>query len=234
MFDGKNIDYVDNSFGVFRRGYLFKKDSINRWQIKNAKHIGKGYSDHLPIYALFDTLSFKKSKIDNNQQAKVSNIDEIYRLKKLQSPVILKDVVVILKRYNYAIIKQPNASKGIFVYGAKGLKEGISYDIQVNSTNIYHGLEEITSFFVLDRKSKIDLDRFYTKDIHDINGVIRDIHGVYNRGYLYTKNQKIAIYFKNRKLTPKNGTKIKIYYAHIGYYNKIQLVIYSKKDFIVE
>jgi len=65
MIDGKGIDYKKKSFGVFKRKYLFvKKNKINRWQRytydwKNRKsiHLGKGYSDHLPIYAEFELIN---------------------------------------------------------------------------------------------------------------------------------------------------------------------------------
>ncbi len=42
--------------------------------------------------------------------------------------------------------------------------------------------------------------------------------------------QSLPIYFKNKKLPPINGSHIKIHYAHLGYYKKLQVVIYSKKD----
>ena len=51
------FDYVYGSFGVLRKPYLFYKKRINGWYIrysnKGARHMGKGYSDHLPIYATF-------------------------------------------------------------------------------------------------------------------------------------------------------------------------------------
>ena len=57
LSDKKKIDYHDNSFFVFKPSYLFTSDKINRWQkysvYKKGKreylHLGKGYSDHLPI-----------------------------------------------------------------------------------------------------------------------------------------------------------------------------------------
>jgi len=54
LLDKKDIDYVDKSFRVFKPNYLFTKEHwMNRWQYKNKKHQGKGYSDHFPIYAKF-------------------------------------------------------------------------------------------------------------------------------------------------------------------------------------
>ncbi len=51
------FDYKFGSFGVLKQAYLFYKKRINRWYMrysnKGARHMGKGYSDHLPIYATF-------------------------------------------------------------------------------------------------------------------------------------------------------------------------------------
>jgi hypothetical protein len=232
MFDGKGVDYVDNSFGVFKPKYLLSKGATNRWQIKNHKHLAKGYSDHLPIYALFDIKPYKNSNTATKVESK--SIDYLYSVNSLSRAITLKDVVVLLKRGNYAILKQKGAKKGIFVYGAKGLEEGRIYDVEVDSISTYHGLKEINSLHIIKSKSKVSLEEFYSDDFSDINGVVRDVSGVYKNGYLYMDNKKIAIYFKNRKIKPKNGSKIKIYYAHIGYYKRVQLVVYSKKDFILE
>jgi len=63
MFDGRGIDYLNDSFGVFRSRYLFtKKGYVHSWEIKNGKHTGRGYSDHLPIYAIFDTKPYMRIK----------------------------------------------------------------------------------------------------------------------------------------------------------------------------
>jgi hypothetical protein len=41
---------------VFKAPYLFgKRGRVNRWAYKHHKHLGKGYSDHLPIVATFST-----------------------------------------------------------------------------------------------------------------------------------------------------------------------------------
>ncbi len=61
LYDNKGISYVDNSFDKFMEDYLFKNKKKNanciyRWQrTKKGKgrHLGKGYSDHLPIFAYF-------------------------------------------------------------------------------------------------------------------------------------------------------------------------------------
>lgn len=56
LLDGKGVDYVDGSFKRFIRDYLFHRRALYRWQRsrKHPKHhLGKGYSDHLPVFAEF-------------------------------------------------------------------------------------------------------------------------------------------------------------------------------------
>jgi len=54
-----SIEYIPNSFTTFKPKYLLKerynKEYIYRWQMgkKPYRHLGKGYSDHLPISASF-------------------------------------------------------------------------------------------------------------------------------------------------------------------------------------
>ncbi len=58
LLDDKGIAYVDNSFGRFTPAYLFYKKRIYRWQRAGrgkGRHLGKGYSDHLPVFAYFST-----------------------------------------------------------------------------------------------------------------------------------------------------------------------------------
>lgn len=56
LADGKGIDYVRGSFNRFDPPYLFNKGKIYRWQQSRRHpkhHTGEGYSDHLPVYAVF-------------------------------------------------------------------------------------------------------------------------------------------------------------------------------------
>ncbi|RRS31132.1 MAG: hypothetical protein P794_04820 [Epsilonproteobacteria bacterium (ex Lamellibrachia satsuma)] len=234
MFDGKGVEYVNNSFAVFRPPYLFtKKGYINSWQIKGGKHTGKGYSDHLPVFAYFDTKPYKREKETKQSIQKNGTIEQLYKMEKLSAPVKLEDVVVMLKRGRYAIVKQKAKGRGIFLFACvNGLKEGRKYDILVQEIAEYKGLKEITAQMILKEKSKVALGNYYASLVNlRQNEVLKNIVGVYKQGKLVLEGQKIPLYFKNRKFIPKNGMKIKIAYAHVGYYKKIQLVIYSKKDF---
>jgi len=237
MFDGKGLDYVNDSFRVFKAPYLFtKKGYINSWQYKNGKHLGKGYSDHLPIYAFFDKNPYKADK-NSNKISKIlsTNIEYLYTTDTLTQPVELKGAVVVLKRGRYAVVKQTAKGRGIFLFGCvNGLKEGRKYDFLVQDITNYKGLKEITDLVKIKEIGTVNLNTFYgsLKDMKQ-NEVLKAFNAVYKNKNLYIDGQKIPVYFKNKKLTPKNGSKLKIHYAHLGYYKKLQLVIYSHKDFTV-
>jgi len=56
LLDKKGIEYKPHSIHYFNKSYLFKRRSLNRWQMKWGKtrrHYGRGYSDHLPVIAEF-------------------------------------------------------------------------------------------------------------------------------------------------------------------------------------
>ena len=240
MFDGKGIDYVNNSFKVYKADYLFtKRGYINAWRYKHGKHMAKGYSDHLPVYAYFDTKAYVK---EHSQKVTMQTkpIEYLYKVETLKGQVLLKDVVVILKRGHNAIIKQSVSGRGVMLFGCAGkLKEGYRYDLLVEGIKSYHGLKEVTHAYVVHAKQKVSLVKYYKTqkmllaDTLKQNEVIKDIKGRYTNRYLTIDGQKFPIYFKKKKLTPKNGSQLKIDYAQLGYYKKLQLVITSKKDFSI-
>ena len=240
MFDGKGVDYVNNSFGVFRAEYLFtKRGYINGWRYKHAKHMAKGYSDHLPVFAYFDTTPYIADKSDKKSIARsTKTIDELYTIESLQGEVKLDNVVVVLKRGNHAIIKQSKSSRGIFLYGcASRLQEGHRYDLLIDSIKSYRGLKEVTGAYVLKEKGETPTKEYciresqFGKSMLRQNEVAIDIEGVYRNHTLLVNGLKIPIYFKKKKHRPKNGQKLKIDYAHLGYYKQLQLVVYSTKDY---
>ena len=62
LYDGRGISYVDGSFGRFMADYLFRERAVYRWQRARrgkGRHLGKGYSDHLPIFASFAAGPFR-------------------------------------------------------------------------------------------------------------------------------------------------------------------------------
>jgi len=238
MFDDKGIDYVNDSFGVFKADYLFtKKGYINRWRYKNGKHRAKGYSDHLPVFAYFDTKAYVgDGKKPVSKVIEKKRIEYLYDVESLDTNVELEDVVVVLKRGRNAIVKQSPEGRGIFLFACAGkLKEGYKYDLLVEGIKSYNGLKEIISAYKLKEKGLVRKEDYIALFSHTLvqNEIIKDLEGVYKNRYLYFKGEKMPIYFKKKKSTPKNGTKIKIHYAQIGYYKKRQLVVHSTKDFTV-
>ena len=240
MFDGKGFEYVNDSFGVFKRDYLFtKRGYINRWRYKNGKHMAKGYSDHLPVYAYFDTKAYigDTQKFTSKTVGK-KPIEYLYKIETLDRQIELQDVVVVLKRGRIAIVKQSRLGQGILLYGcASKLKAGQRYDLLVEGIKTYKGLKEVTHAYKLKDKGSLNQEDFMhdypTMEIEMFrqNEVLKNITGLYKNRYLYVGSKKIPIYFKKKNSSPKNGTYIKIHYAHIGYYKRVQLVVYSKNDF---
>ena len=240
MFDAKGIDYVNNSFGVFKASYLFtRRGYINAWRYKHAKHMAKGYSDHLPVFAYFDTKPYIAEKINKNSTMQSTKIiDDLYAIDSVSDEIKLENVVVLLKRGNHAIIKQNKLGRGVFLYGcAARLKEGHRYDLLIDSMKSYKGLKEITSAYVLKDKGIAMRREYYInqsilkpKRLRQ-NEVVTEIEGVYKNHSLYVNGLKIPIYFKKRKHRPQNNQKLKIHYAHLGYYKHLQLVVYNTKDY---
>jgi hypothetical protein len=169
-------------------------------------------------------------------------VAELYEKDALEKPILLRDCVVILKRGKNAIIKQTASGRAIYLYNvAKELLEGHRYDLQINEIKHYSGLKEVVDLILIAHKGEVMLDSYYQQtqalNPHDLllqNEVFINLRGRYRDGKLEIGNQKIPVYFKRKNLIPKDGSKLKIFYAHLGYYRKPQLVIYDQNDFILE
>ena len=240
LFDGKGIEYQNNSFSIFKPNYLFtKKGWIASWQYSGSRHKGKGYSDHLPIYAEFDFKPYQKEKA---KEVKRGTIEQLYESDALDKPLSLDACIVILKRGKNAIIKQSKSGRAVYLYAvAKDLIEGHSYDLQINEIKYYNGLKEVVDLTLLADRGEVALDSYYLQtqalNPHNLllqNQVFTNLRGIYKKGKLEIADKKIPIYFKRKNLIPKDGSKLKILYAHLGYYRKPQLVIYDQQDFILE
>ncbi|WP_309496199.1 endonuclease/exonuclease/phosphatase family protein [Sulfurovum sp.] len=244
LFDKKGIEYVNNSFKVFRKSYLFtKRGYINRWQYKKGKHRGKGYSDHLPLYAYFDKKPYiaGADKIAVQTKNVTKNIEYFYTIETLENEVRLNDAVVIWKHKRNAIIKQSKEGRGIFLFGSAGdMEVGKRYDLRVRAIKTYKGLKELTQVYVFKEKGEEDISPYllqHTDLLKKIsyrqNEVFIDLVGIYKKRHFYVEGRKTPIYFKNKKSTLPNGAKLKIHNALLGYYKKLQLVVYRTKDFTI-
>jgi endonuclease/exonuclease/phosphatase family metal-dependent hydrolase len=238
LFDGKGLDYVDNSFKVFKPSYLFhKKGYIFRWQMRSSRHVGKGYSDHLPIVATFSTQKLQHFK-SKNIAYKEGCIADLYEANP-RTAILIKNLKVLFKSGYHAIVKQSKNGRAIFVYGAEGLEEGKAYDLLVKETKKYHGLHEVTNFSIVKCYGKREIeDLFYNFKIDFSiksleNEVVRELSGIYKNNSFYIEGKGYKIYFKNKHLQPKNGSKLKLHRVQIGYYDAMQLVVWDAKDFTI-
>ena len=231
MFDGKGVDYVNDSFNVFKPAYLFhKKGYINRWQYKHNRHLGKGYSDHLPIVATFST----KSYIFDKERDKVvqGNIGTLYK-KELKNSLYLKEAKVIFKSKYHAIVKQDKSGRAIFVYGAEDLELAKSYDLVIHKTKIYKGLHEIVDYSIEYSYEKVNIEAYYYRKKLNFqnrkleNEVLKDIEGIYKKNRFYIDENSYPIFFKNRSSKPKDGTYLKLKRVQVGYHNGLELVVWE-------
>jgi endonuclease/exonuclease/phosphatase family metal-dependent hydrolase len=90
LYDAKGISYSDNSFSKFQPDYLFEGKTVYRWQRAESgmgRHLGNGYSDHLPIFAYFSTEPFSFKNNDT-----VSDDIASLKLEKSKSPQGLIDL----------------------------------------------------------------------------------------------------------------------------------------------
>jgi len=243
LYDDKGISYVDNSFDKFDPDYLFKKNALYRWQRAKSgrgKHLGEGYSDHLPIFAVFSTEPFLFSTDSTPEpETTFSALQEKSIADLYASPVgnvnyRLKECAVIYKHRKNAIIKQKDG-RAVFLYKAgDNLKYGKLYDLTVTVLYDFNGLREITEISDIKQTGEaIKVPSYLLSGaLADLsepdlqNEVISEIEGIYKRGYFYySDNLKIKLYFRNKKLKPKSGSKVRLKHVVIGYYKHPQLVI---------
>ena len=245
LFDDKKLSYVPKSFTVFKPDYLYKEGEITRWKIKESKkekiHKGEGFSDHLPIYALF-SLDLKDKNISKEDKS-ISTIKDLYEIERVEKSAILSNVVVIYKESDKAIIKKEN-DKAILIYkNAQDLKVGFSYNIEVNQIYDYFGTKEIKDFSIKqENKEYKTYENLYLDgnsiDIFNFkyeNEVITNLTGIIKKQKLYIeKNKYIKIYSKNKDILPKDGQNITILSGHLTpYKGNMQLVIYKSTDYKV-
>ncbi len=245
MFDGKNIEYIKHSFGVFKPSYLFKNGSIYKWERRYGygKFTGFGYSDHLPIYAYFSTDRHDKKpmlKVLSHKKYTLGSIKELYHLKDLNKQLLLKNCVVIQKDKFGCTIKRLK-DRAIYIFHHNKLfKKGYIYNLIINGVNNYKGNLEIDSFVDINRiKIAKNLKYFYlqykkgmdlSKKIY-LNEIIYRINGIFKNGYLYyDKNNKIKIYNKTKNYKIQNGAYLKLKFVRIASYKGNNEIIISKKN----
>ncbi|WP_024955627.1 endonuclease/exonuclease/phosphatase family protein [Sulfurospirillum arcachonense] len=147
----KDIFYVQNSFNTFKPSYILDKNkNPKRWQISNrgkGKHLGQGYSDHIPIKAMFSTKKLKESK------PKDITIKKLITTNKIKVDYVLKDVMVIDKN-KYGVNIEDKYRDKIFIYKPDcNFELGNIYTLHVKELAVYKGKKEIV---LLDFNSCLD------------------------------------------------------------------------------
>ncbi len=158
LFDNQGISYVNDSFKVYKPTYLFDNGKINR----------KQYSDHLPLIALFDT-----NKYIEKETKKENTLAYLYTIDTLEKPIVIKNLAVLYKYKNSAIVKPIN-DRAIWLYDcAKELKIAHSYDLQINKIALFNGLKEVTNIKVISKNDIVDnfqkINFVFTADINLVN-----------------------------------------------------------------
>ncbi|MBS3808704.1 MAG: hypothetical protein KGY38_00930 [Desulfobacterales bacterium] len=239
LYDDHGISYEDSSFNRFDPGYLFKGDRLKRWQRAGrgrGRHLGRGFSDHLPVYARFyaGPFSFKQDKDSGSREVKRVPISALYNSETGPVKYRLKQCAVIYRHNDNAVIKQKNG-RAIYVYKeAQGLEQGRVYEITVSRLKRYYGNLEITGIDNVREAGKVKKPEIYylsgpDADFSDPsleNEVIARYSGVYKNGrFFYGKEKQIRLYFRDKALIPETPASIRVRHARIGYHKSPELVI---------
>jgi exonuclease III len=241
LYDGKGIAYVDNSFDRFDPQYLFQNGAPYRWQRAEngrGKHIGRGYSDHLPVYAQFTSRPFQWADATppEDEFLQTVKISDLYDDQPGRAAYRIRAALVIYKHKDSAVIKQKNG-RSIYVYrAAKALKTGAVYDMTVTALQRFHGNLQVTAIadlVLVDIIGKKERASYYLfdpdADLSDpllSNEVIGKITGVYRNGWFhYRAKRKIRLYFAEKTLKPETGGRMVIRNARIGFFDGPEIVI---------
>ncbi|MFO8112511.1 MAG: endonuclease/exonuclease/phosphatase family protein [Desulfosalsimonadaceae bacterium] len=244
LYDDKGFSYLDNSFDKFDPHYLFKGGGIFRWQRAErgrGRHLGSGYSDHLPIYACFKTGGFTFSAKDApcSPAPVKSSIADLYDSKTGSVRCEIENVTVIYKHGDNAVIKR-QGDRAIYVYGAAAdLDLGGSYHIVVNRLNRYYGNLQVTGFVrVSPAADSRDASRLLLNDPKaDLsapgleNEVVSARVGRYEDGWFYFHPERaIRVFFRKKALAPDQSGQVAIRNARIGFHRNPQIVIEKKSQ----
>lgn len=133
--------YVDSSFQRFMPKYLLNKYGHPlRWQISSkgkGKHLGKGYSDHLPIVATFNTRQNKAKDWPH------VDIKRLLESKDMRVNYLLDDVMVIDKSKFGAKLEDKSRNTIYFYQPDINLSIGEIYNLHVRELADYKGKREI-------------------------------------------------------------------------------------------
>ncbi len=247
LYDDKGVSYADNSFGRFVPAYLMDGPSVFRWQRARkgkGKHVGEGFSDHVPVYAEFSTRSFRRAK-QRTKKWKVSElkeqgeltIEKLYRIRPGRIGMRLKGCVVIYKEGENAVIKQRPEGRGMFIYdAAEGLERGHVYDLTAEELKRYHGLLELTAISDVQAAGDVKtcspyLLQYSGQNLFQkryINEVVSNLSGSVVNGYLrYGPHLRIRLYAPDVEIPANTEHDIELRNVRIGCHEYPELFIPS-------
>ena len=248
LYDGAGIAYVDNSFDKFDPDYLFEKNKVFRWQRADrgeGRHLGQGYSDHLPVFARFSTEPFVAGKASVPvvlKSAPMLSIADLYNAPDDVLPVAVENAVVIFRHQDSAVLKQKNG-RAVYVYkSAQKLGLGMVCDLAVTGLKRYYGNLEVTGIAKVNIKGQAaSLETYFIsgKDIDFSepefrNEVIDRVTGIYeNRWFHYGDDRKMRLYFTDGALIPENFSKITLNQVRIGYHKHPEIIVEKPAQIIV-
>ncbi|MBS3731323.1 MAG: hypothetical protein KGY42_00325 [Desulfobacterales bacterium] len=239
LYDDHGISYVDNSFDKFDPGYLFSGDVVNRWQRTEngrGRHLGRGYSDHLPVYACFTTSAFSPRTepavcAGQFENARIANL---YASKTGAVRHRVKRCAVIYRDKDNAVVRH-KGGRAVYIYkAARDLDKGRVYNIMVSRLKRYYGNLEITGIADFRETGRIsDPQSYYVTDPDaDFtdpglrNAVIGPYSGRYaDKRFFYGNNRQIRLYFADSSLAPESPAQVRIRHARIGFHKSPELVI---------
>lgn len=143
FLDQGAIRYIPHSFGQLAPAFAVdKKANPIRWQIsKKGKgvHLGKGYSDHLPIKARFSTKPVPDIKLQKVM------VKELFDKGNKRVDLLLEDVMVVDKKYFGVMLEDTNQDKIFFYRPPHEYELGKIYTIHVKELGTYKEKKEITA-----------------------------------------------------------------------------------------
>ena len=225
---------------------MFEKGGILRWKRADrgrGRHLGLGYSDHLPVYACLTTgpFSFSDGPPVSSDLPGQADIASLYESKTGEVNFRLKNCAVIYRHKDNAVIKQAGG-RAIYVYRtAAGLKKGRVYDLTVTRLKRFYGNLEITGIKDLQQAGSIlSEEKWYvTSPQADLAGpgleneVVGSYDGSYDRGMFYYDDKKqIRLYFRDKSLEPKTSGQVRISRVRIGLHESPELVIEKPSQII--
>ncbi|MFW5936769.1 MAG: endonuclease/exonuclease/phosphatase family protein [Desulfosalsimonas sp.] len=244
LYDDHGVSYADNSFDKYDPGYLFAGDVLKRWQRAQkgrGHHLGRGFSDHLPVYACFTTSAFSPRTEPALCAGRSENarIADLYESKTGAVHHRLKGCAVIYRHKDNAVVRN-RGGRAIYIYeAARDLRKGRVYDITVSRLKRYYGNLEITGIADFRETGRISDPQAYSITDPDANftdpalrnAVIGSYSGRYADGrFFYGNNRQIRLYFSDSSLEPESPAQVRIRHARIGFHKSPELVIEKSKQ----